>query len=212
MANFVHGLAGVHGTGKTTIINALKEMGILVEAESISRKVQAILGWTSLKEAGESEANMWKLQDAIFGYMVERDKMVNERGIPTVVDRTFTDVWAYTSLWISRMQAKEIGFDQFRANEYRVKCQGATSRYKTTIMVPLRPEIPFVAEPGREEEGSRELTEVFMHMFNEKLKIPVLKLTALSVEDRVEQVLSAMRLDGEQGVDFYRYHYGVHQL
>lgn len=212
MANFVHGLAGVHGTGKTTIINALKEMGILVEAESISRKVQAGLGWASLKEAGESEANMWKLQDAIFTFMVERDKMVNERGIPTVVDRTFTDVWAYTSLWIARMQEKEISFDKDRALEYHLRCLGATTRYKSTIMVPIRKEIPFVAESGREEEDSRQLTQTFMDMFNEKLKVPVVKLESLEVKNRVREVLKVMRLDTSFANDFYKYHYNTSNL
>lgn len=153
MEQFVVGLAGAHGTGKTTILKAIKATGLMVEESQLSREAQAALGWESLSPAQESQENMWDLQDAILDSLQARDHRINESKVVTLVDRTPADVWGYTKLWISRIGEENV--DMKRAERYRRRCLELSYHYRSMIIVPIRDEIAFVADPHRADEQSR---------------------------------------------------------
>ena len=152
----VIGLCGSHGTGKSTIIKKVKELGFSVNESQISRSAQAMLGWTSLKPAQESEKNMWDLQDAILASMFDRDELINKSGIPTLVDRTPADVWGYLALWISKLGSN---VDEERVRRYKAQCRELASRYHRHLIVPIRSEIPFIEEKNRADVDSRTFHE-----------------------------------------------------
>lgn len=153
MEQYIVGLAGSHGVGKTTILQAIKRSGRPVDESQLSRTAQADLGWESLKPAQESQENMWNLQEAILDALQARDRRINESKVVTLVDRTPADVWGYTKLWISRIGEDDI--DMKRAERYRRRCLDLSYYYRSMIIVPIRSEIPFVEEPNRADLQSR---------------------------------------------------------
>ena len=90
------GLCGTHGTGKSTIINGIRDLGYKVNQAQLSRSAQKALGWDTLSRAQESKANMWALQYAILNAMFDRDQEALSTGEIVLVERTPADVWAYT--------------------------------------------------------------------------------------------------------------------
>lgn len=151
--NNVIGLCGAHGTGKSTILRAVKEKGFRVSEAQLSRTAQKMLGWDSLSRAQESESNMWALQDAILAALYDRDQEIAASGKMTLVDRTPADVWGYTLLWATRLDMK---VDLDRLRQYKGQCRELAARYTRHLIVPIREEIAFVAEANRADLESRE--------------------------------------------------------
>lgn len=151
--NSVVGLCGAHGTGKSTIIKAVRELGFAVDESQLSRTAQKALGWDSLSEAGKSEDHMWALQDAILAAMWDRDQKINRLGIPTLVDRTPADVWGYLAMWIKKLDGK-VDFE--RVQLYKQQCRVMAAKYLRHIIVPIREEIPFVVESNRADLDTRD--------------------------------------------------------
>lgn len=149
------GLSGAHGTGKSTIIRGVKEFGVNVIESSLARNAQALLGWKDLKPAEESEEKMWEFQYAILDAMSLRDQTVLESRQYTLVDRTPADVWGYVALWSHRLG----GANKLRLWDFNNKCKNMAAVYDQHIVVPISEAIPFVAEPGRADEASREFHE-----------------------------------------------------
>lgn len=150
---YITGLCGAHGTGKSTIIQAVKDKGFQVDESQLSRTAQKMLGWEWLGEAGKSEENMWALQDAILQAMYDRDERINASKIPTLVDRTPADVWGYLAMWIKKFDGK---VDYERVQFYKQQCRVMAAKYYRHIIVPIRDEIPFVAEASRAELDTRD--------------------------------------------------------
>ena len=146
------GLSGTHGTGKSTIINGLKEKGYKVDQTQLSRAAQKALGWEKLSIAQESPENMWQLQEAILGAMYDRDYNIEWQGKVTIVERTPADVWAYTKMWCKRLHINtSIG----PAANFRARCNIMMARYLAVLVVPMKNEVKFVEEPNRADLQSR---------------------------------------------------------
>ena len=193
MKRFIIGLAGTHGTGKTTLLQAAKAKGIPVDESQLSRTAQTLLGWESLKPAQESQENMWALQDAILEAMSIRDSKINASGIATLVDRTPADVWGYTHLWITRLGADKVDADRIR--DYYQKCFTLATAYRVQIIVPIREEIPFVEQPNRADVQSRLFHARTVDDFIFGNGFEHCFIRSLSVEDRVNDLLSIMYKD-----------------
>lgn len=191
MELFVVGLAGAHGTGKTTILKAIKATGHKVDESQLSREAQVSLGWPDLKPAQESQENMWDLQDAILDSLQARDRRINETKVVTLVDRTPADVWGYTKLWISKIGEENI--DMKRAERYRRRCLELSYYYRSMILVPIRKEIPFVPDPRRADEESRPFHANVVEEFVENSGVKHNVLHSVNLDHRVIEV--KMRLN-----------------
>jgi predicted ATPase len=189
----VVGLCGTHGTGKSTILQAVKAAGYPVVDTQLSRTAQAVLGWDSLKYAQESEENMWALQDAIMQAMYDRDLQITKSGIVTLVDRTPADLWGYAKLWSNRLGGK---VDQDRLSAYKATCRYlAGTMYRRQLIVPIREEIPFVAEANRADEASREFHAKEVEDFVVGGGLPHAIIESIHIDYRLVEVIERMKQD-----------------
>lgn len=156
------GISGTHGTGKSTIVNALSNW-VQIDESQISRNAQKALGWEKLSIAGESVENMKALQEAILAAMYDRDsKLVNNKDF-IITERTPADVWAYTVMW-----CKRLGIDYTQddwAKNYFGRCNEMANKYSAFIVVPINNDIPFVVDPNRADLVSREMVADIIDLF-----------------------------------------------
>lgn len=148
------GISGTHGTGKSTVTQALKNW-IQIDESQLSRSAQKSLGWDKLSIAGESVENMWALQEAILAAMYDRDIKLAASEYFIATERTPADVWAYTVMWCLRL-----GIDPLtdaHAQNYLGRCREMANRYYAFIIVPMTDAIPFVVDPNRADLKSREM-------------------------------------------------------
>jgi predicted ATPase len=188
---FVVGLSGTHGTGKSTILSGAEQRGVEVNKTSLSREAQRSLGWDRLSRAEESITNVWNLQYAILGAMRQRDVNIEGSGRHVLVDRTPADVWAYTEMWCQRF-----GIDttaDARAVAFKERCHYMMLSYATIVVVPPVPEIPFVPEPGRADSKSREMVQRVIEDFIWEKPVPTVTIKTPRIEDRVEIVVELIK-------------------
>jgi hypothetical protein len=148
------GISGTHGTGKSTILQGVKAAGYSVDETQLARSAQKALGWDKLSIAQESTENMWALQDAILSAIDVRDKAAKEANNVVVVERTPADLWAYTSMWCTRLGINP--YTDWRAQNYKFKCRDIARKYSMILVVPAIPEVPFVEDPNRADLVSRD--------------------------------------------------------
>lgn len=163
MKKSVIGLSGTHGTGKSTIMNGVAEYGFAVNSAQLSRTVQSLLGWTSLKQVEQSEESMWCFQNKILDIMIERDNDINESGQVTLAERSPVDLWAYAQLW-----CKRFGIDVGKsstAKSYYNRCNSALGAYKAILVLNQSQSIPFVAENNRADLESRDFVDKAIKQF-----------------------------------------------
>lgn len=147
------GLCGTHGTGKSTILNGVKDAGWAVDQTQLSRAAQRALGWDTLERAVENADRMWDLQEAILAGMYDRDLSIKSTGVITLVERTPADVWAYTELWCARH-----GIDprtDNHARNYRARCMRMADAYNKFLIVEISDKVPFESDPRRADADSR---------------------------------------------------------
>jgi hypothetical protein len=182
------GICGTHGTGKSTVITGLINRGATVSPVQLSREVQSKLGWRTLAGALERLDTMWLLQDTILERMVVRDMTLT---VPTFVERTPADVWAYTQVWLERH-----GVDwqnDSRSLEYLFRLgDHARQHYAMIFILPMRDAIPFVEEPNRADLESRVPVSRNIYHFIDSFKVPRHLIISLSPQERVDEVLQFM--------------------
>lgn len=199
---YVVGFTGTHGTGKSTLLKEAKDHGFAISEEQLSRAAQKMLGWESLSKAQESESNMWALQDAVMTAMYDRDRAIEEAQILTVVDRTPADIWAYTSLWCSRLGINTRKNE--RAVKYKNMCRELSKRYNKFVYVPIIEEIPFVAEANRADLESRAFVDNEIKAFLWDGQLPTYIIHERGLFERscevqaLLTVLSVWKYDGEE--------------
>lgn len=184
------GISGSHGTGKSTITNALKEW-IQVDESQLSRSAQKALGWDKLSIAGESIENMWALQDAIFEAMIQRDWRLNLMPEFVATERTPADLWAYTVMW-----CKRLGIDHKvdeRAQEYFRKCKTASKLYDAFIIVPICTAIPFEVDPNRADLQSREEVSELIQDFLEEDTEKCHTIFSTGKQERAEEAIRFLK-------------------
>lgn len=156
---FVIGISGTHGTGKSSIFDALAFTSVPpfnVDRTQLSRSAQKNLGWDSLSVAGTSIENAWALQDSVIDALIRRDEAIVQSEKITVVERSPLDVWAYMLMWCEKL---DIDPSSDRVQEFKTKCIDATKRYSHIAIVPASPEVPFKFDPHRGDEKFRQSVE-----------------------------------------------------
>lgn len=184
--NYIVGLCGTHGTGKSTILQGVKEAGITTNQSQLSRIAQKELGWDSLSKAQDSVDNMWALQDAILNAMHERDTLIHTSQVMTVVERTPADMWAYTKMWCNRLS---IDIHDNRVVSYCKACHNLADRYLQFVYVPPIDAIPFKVDPHRADKESRQSVANYVSSFLSLSNHPTYKIATVSQQDRVKEML-----------------------
>ncbi len=189
--NYVVGLCGTHGTGKSTILQSVKSAGFPSNETQLSRRAQAELGWDSLARAQDSADNMWALQNAIISAMAWRDVSIQTSKQLTIVERTPADAWAYTAMWCQRLNIDV--FTDERALTYRSQCDAlARQSYAKFIYVPAMDEVPFVADPHRADLPSRFFVASTIDNFLWSNELPTYKIKSSSPAGRASEALEVM--------------------
>jgi hypothetical protein len=189
---YVIGLCGTHGTGKTTILKGLRDVGFEIIEISLAREAQKSLGWDSLSRARESIENMWNLQNAIVEAMFDRDSSIERSKQFTIVERTPADVWAYTEMWLNQHNINWM--TNGATLEYKQLLRELSTKYAHFIQVPAIDEIPFVPEPNRADLPSREFVARAIEEFIDSGNLPSTMISGISKEDRVEQAQGIARV------------------
>jgi predicted ATPase len=190
------GLTGSHGTGKSTILQGVKQTGHRVDESQLSRAAQIRLGWPDLSQASRDAESMWQLQEAIQASMYDRDTAIEKSGLVTLVDRTPADIWGYTSLWCARLDI-DTETDR-RAIMYREICRRMLERYARFVYVPIMKEIPFVAEARRADAASREWHDAFVGRYLWDMAVPVHIIKTVQIDCRVAEVQAVMIMHGAE--------------
>ena len=197
----IYGLTGTHGTGKTTLLNAVKKRGISVNEAQLSRTAQAKLGWDKLSYAQDSLENMWLLQNAILFAMLDRDEALSNLVLdgPVIVDRTPADAWAYTAMWLTRHGIDPL-YDP-EATIYRKTLEShARNYYRGFIFLPMRAEIPFVEEPNRADLKSRAFVDDSIKSFLKNNFLRTHTITELEPARRAVEVDAFMVANGDKNL------------
>ena len=188
---YIVGLSGTHGTGKTTIVQGVKDAGFPVSEAQLARTAQAQLGWDTLKRVEESEENMWALQHAILDALEVRDENYSLIKQVTLVERTPADLWAYTETWCFRLGINPV-FNP-KAVEYKDRLLSACQRYDLFLVVKPHAVIPFVEEPNRADLASRRQVERAIDAFTWDTMIPTMPITTVSKADRIAEAARIMQ-------------------
>lgn len=191
MKSNLFSFCGTHGVGKTTICEMLRERGYAVDTNSLPRAAQAELGWDKLATVMESEENMWAMQETVLRLLRERDQRILDSGVITFVDRSPVDLAGYMFLWAKR---RNWVIDLVRYQAYEDACFNESGHYAAQLFIPIRAEIPFVAEDNRGDEASREINQDAMLNFMNARRIDYNYIESISVEDRVNEVLSHLNI------------------
>ena len=188
---YIVGLSGTHGTGKTTIMNGVKDAGFSVAEAQLSRSAQAQLGWDTLKRVEESEENMWALQNAILDALIVRDASIEQSTDVTLVERTPADLWAYTETWCFRLGINPV-FNP-KAVAYKDRLREACRRYDLFVVVKPHENIPFIEEPNRADLASRKQVERAIDAFTWDTMIPTMPINTVSKDDRIAEAVRIMQ-------------------
>lgn len=185
------GLCGTHGTGKSTILQGVKEHFCVNESQ-LSRAAQASLGWDKLSKAQESIDNMWQLQEAILAAMYDRDQDILKSNVITLVERTPADVWAYTLMWCKRLNINTRTDAQ--ALNYKGRCISMAQRYSKYLFVPISDAVPFQVDPNRADLEGRQFVNDAIYSFLLAGLYPFNKFTYTSKQDRINEALTCLEV------------------
>lgn len=195
MSKYILGISGTHGTGKSYLSHHL-EPHFKVDSSQLSRTAQKALGWDSLSRAQESEENMWALQNSILDAMIARDAAITESRVITVAERTPADLYAYTRMWLERLKIDSNSSTKFI--DYHRRLVHASNAYLRVFVIFPHESIPFVAEPNRADEASREYVSKEICSFISGRTISNNNSSMIfcpNIHDRVKAVLSSLNLE-----------------
>lgn len=207
------GISGAHGAGKTSILTELAKRGYTVDDFKVSRHVQKERGWSNLNESLASFQTMYEFQIDILKAKRNRDLQLKQEGQGSIIltERTFLDVYAYTAYWTwefcsfaspTSMLNDPISFDTATRflMWFRNECEKAQAEiYSGVCLLPLMPHIPHENDPHR---ASRAVSPTMVYetmdvlskaMNHPKIQVPVLELSADTIDERADQVEQFLR-------------------
>jgi predicted ATPase len=192
------GLSGPQGGGKTTLLNGLKDRGIIIDDFKVSREVQKQLGWESLSQVMESPETMMAFQAKVrdVKYVRELENVARTDADIILTERTFADVASYTQLWAWEL-AENKKWTVGQAIEFLVGyvdiCKDNQEVYSGNLILPSMAHIAWQADPHRAEKKHIEFVTEQMDRFFDLVHprtVPTFKITEGSVEGRIEQTFN----------------------
>lgn len=191
----VVGLSGPQGGGKTTLLNGLKDHGIIVDDFKVSREVQKQLGWDSLSQVMESPETMMQFQAKVrdVKYVRELENKARTDVDMILTERTFADVASYTQLWcweLTEAGKWTIGEAIEFLLGYVHQCQEYQLVYAGNLILPSMPHVQFQADPHRAEKKHIDFVTEQMDRFFDLAHprtVPTFKITEGSIKGRIDQ-------------------------
>lgn len=186
--------SGAHGTGKTTVLEAIKALNnpkIAVDDFKFSRSILKDLDQT-LEEATSTISSTKSFQTRILKKKQERildlklDSLYPEAEI-ILVDRSVADLYAYTALWAE----KHTGLTDY-LSEYFKACRNFINNYDRIIYFPIN-KIPFIDDGIRAKKEDQEKVDERIRSFL-LIHQAGRYLQSSSVEDRVDEVLTYLEI------------------
>jgi len=207
----VIGLSGAQGAGKSSMLLELRARGWKLDEFRVSRAVQKQLGWDSLARVMDSVDTMIQFQNEVFEQKLRHDAelaaMVSDerhdrdgsQNSVVLTERTFADIWAYTSMWTWRFhEQNKIGFNEALAflTPFTKKCADAqTQVYSGVLLLPFMNHITFEDDTHRASRADVDSVYEDVDRFVER-KTPNMRklyITTESVADRATQVETFLR-------------------
>jgi hypothetical protein len=207
----VIGLSGAQGAGKSSMLKELMARRWKLDEFRVSRAVQAQLGWDSLARVMDAPETMIAFQNEVFrqkydhdlylalmsdDYRHDRDASQNS---VVLTERTFADIWAYTSMWTWRFhEQNKISFNdaiQF-LTPFTEKCARAQAEvYSGVLLLPFMNHITFEDDTHRASRADVDSVYEDVDIFVDR-KTPLMRklyITTESVGDRATQVETFLR-------------------
>lgn len=189
----VIGISGAQGAGKSSILAELQARGLKIDSFKVSRTIQEELGWGSLSEVMSNFNNMTMFQQRILDRKVEHDQKLLSNDV-ILTERTFADIWAYTSMWAWRLHDQnKVKFDDVLKFliPYTNDCAAAQNQiYSSVVLVPLMDHIVFENDPNRASESDADSVYDDIILFINR-RTPLMKthrISTKSVSDRADEV------------------------
>lgn len=183
------GITGTHGTGKSTILNGLEQLGCEVNNLQLSRRAQKMLNCDSLEAVLKEEKLMWALQETILSMMYLRDEPFYYDPFKfVVVDRTPIDVWAYTVEWCKKFDIDPVTHEHGLA--IKKQCDKMANWYTNFLVVPISNSVRFVPEKNRADENSRISVENSIFEFLETYKEKTYTVNSIGKQERISECAS----------------------
>lgn len=115
--------SGSQGSGKTTVIAKLAELGYGTVTRKTSRSILADWGYT-LDQVNENNELTCKFQDEILKRKIDDDQTAASKGGVVFTERSFADLWTYALVAMGHNNSYSDWLD-----EYYRKCMAAQQIY-----------------------------------------------------------------------------------
>ena len=188
--------SGPQGSGKSTLINALREVNtnhcFVFDDTKVSRKVQTELGIKELSETTKDFKTMELFQYTIFKSKVSALLDVcskephNENSI-IITDRSFSDIVAYYQLWCEKLERNA------DLPSWAVYAEGMQrgSLIDHVIYVPFMNHVVWENDPNRADKADiQRFDELLLESMHRSMGSNTIHtIQSLNVSDRVQEVL-----------------------
>ncbi len=196
MSKYVIGVSGAQGAGKSTLLNELAKRGWHLDNFKVSRAVQASLGWETLDRVMDSPETMMIFQNEVFEQKYKNDVSLHlQSNIVTFTERTFADIYAYTSLWTWRFvdQHRLLFRDAMKfLVPFTEKCVSAQFEiYGGIVLLPLMSHVLPEADANRAKPEDASVVYEDIEAFSNKIQlltVPKRTISGITVEERADQV------------------------
>jgi len=204
----VIGLSGAQGAGKSTLLIELQKRGWILDQFRVSRAVQAQLGWDSLDQVMESVETMQMFQKTVLEQKLKHDfelhqnvaaRTIDPKGRIILTERTFADIFAYTSQWTWRFHDQnKISFNEsFRCMQaFTAQCvAGQTSCYDGVILLPFMEHVAWEDDANRASKNDVQsvFEDIESFILRKTPLMPKLLITTKTVSERADQVETFLR-------------------
>jgi len=184
--------SGPQNSGKTTLLNALKEeTGLTVDDFKVSRAVQAKMGHDRLSDAVKTFEYVRDFQIEIAKTKLLHDTYVKLNSHFLVepdailTERSFADIAAYAEHWVTSINTTEA---RKWLDHYISSCKTSQQIYDGIVFTPSHKDIKFENDPNRANEESQKKMESLILFQCKQFGVPYHVVESVSINDRVEEV------------------------
>jgi hypothetical protein len=204
----VIGLSGAQGAGKSSMLLELRSRGWILDEFRVSRAVQKQLGWDSLARVMDAPETMMQFQNEVFRQKYEHDlelseavgaRTIDSQGHVVLTERTFADIWSYTSMWTWRFHDQDkMTFEQCLEflTPFTKRCADAQAEvYSGVLLLPFMSHIVFEDDTHRASRSDVDSVYEDVDRFVDR-KTPNMRklyITSETVSDRADQVEKFLR-------------------
>lgn len=186
------GFSGAHGTGKSSVIDRIKEKNvpeIFVDEYKISRSVLSSMGLT-LEQATSTVDRTKEYQLNVLDAARERIRLIVEEhqfGGTMVVDRTVADIAAYTRIWCEQNRIEKKWYWS-----YASECASLLENYGEIFVFPTGV-FGFEDDGVRAKEDTQLLHEKYLLEFLNVHGFKYYVVQEKTVQKRAEEIIDILK-------------------